>query len=265
MSPRLSRSRRAPRILLSFDVEEFDVPLEYGQTLDPQTQLQVSVQGLDRLLELLDRLEIPATFFVTAHFAQHFPDRLKHMAEKHEIASHGFYHSQFQAKDLATSRWVLQKLTGQPIYGFRMARLQPVEDKAIIQAGYRYNTSLNPTYLPGRYNHFFKPRLPYRTQGLIQIPVSVTPLIRFPLFWLSFKNLPPWLYQAACRWALTTDRQLNLYFHPWEFAPIQDYGLPKYIGEPCGLKLLNRLETQLQWLKTQGVFVTFSEFLSSIP
>jgi hypothetical protein len=34
-----------------------------------------------------------------------------------------------------------------------MAGLQPVDDAEIEKAGYEYNSSMNPTYIPGRYNN----------------------------------------------------------------------------------------------------------------
>jgi peptidoglycan/xylan/chitin deacetylase (PgdA/CDA1 family) len=249
-----------PQILVSFDLEEFDVPEEYGQVLDDAEKLRVGCEGLDAVLAMLDRLDIPATFFITAHFAENFPDRLRHMAKRYEIASHGYYHGRFELDDLTSSRQVLRQITGQPIAGFRMARLQPVSEGAIVAAGYRYNSSMNPTYLPGRYNHFFQPRLAYRSGALLNIPVSVTPLIRFPLFWLSFKNLPLWLYKLLSAWNIQTDRQLNLYFHPWEFANIQSYQLPQYIRQPCGPALITKLEKYLRWLDRQGKLITFSQF-----
>ncbi len=249
---------RPKQIFLSFDIEEFDVPLEYGRSIDMTEQFRVSALGLGAILDLLDRLKIRATFFITAHFAQHHPEAIARIAQTHEIASHGFYHSQFDVADLAKSRQVLQQLSGQPVLGFRMARLQPVEELAIASAGYRYNSSLNPTWLPGRYNHLAKPRKPTWSGTLLTIPVSVTPLIRFPLFWLSFKNLPLGLYKILSAWTLGCDRCLNLYFHPWEFAPIQDYGLPGYISRHSGAEMLQRLEAHLIWLNKKGVFATFN-------
>lgn len=250
---------RPKRIFLSFDIEEFDVPLEYGRSIDMPEQFRVSALGLEAILDLLDRLAIPATFFITAHFAQNHPDAIARIAKTHEIASHGFYHAQFDVADLAASRQVLQQLTGQAVVGFRMARLQPVDDRAIATAGYRYNSSLNPTWLPGRYNHLAKPRRPNWSGPVLNIPVSVTPLIRFPLFWLSFKNLPLGLYKLLSAWTLRCDRDLNLYFHPWEFVAIGAYGLPSYISRRSGPAMLQRLEDYLIWLKQKGHFVTFSD------
>ncbi len=253
--------RPRPQILLSFDLEEFDVPEEYGQSIAPAERLRVGLEGLDALLRMLDRQQIPATFFVTAYFAENFPDRIQALAARnYEIASHGFYHDSFTVADLAESRVVLRRISGQPVTGFRMARLQPLAEAAIAAAGYHYNSSMNPTYLPGRYNNLGRPRLAYRSAELLNIPVSVTPLIRFPLFWLSFKHLPLWLYKLLSAWTLSHDRAINLYFHPWEFAAIGHYQLPRYIRQPCGGALLARLEQYLQWLQHRGDFVTFADF-----
>ncbi|MBN8564424.1 MAG: hypothetical protein J0L70_28215 [Leptolyngbya sp. UWPOB_LEPTO1] len=50
-------------ILLSFDVEGFDVPEEYGQPLDKTIKFKASAEGLDHGLALLDRLETYLNWF----------------------------------------------------------------------------------------------------------------------------------------------------------------------------------------------------------
>ncbi|HEY9809025.1 MAG TPA: polysaccharide deacetylase family protein [Halomicronema sp.] len=247
-------------ILLSFDVEEFDIPEEYGQKIEDFEKFQVSLEGLKGVLAILEKLDIKATFFITANFAMTYPSLVIKMAEKYEIASHGFYHSSFEIEDLKKSRKVLSEISGQKILGFRMARLKPLDDNYIEEAGYKYNSSMNPTYLPGRYNNFFKPRTAYYSNTLLNIPVSVTPIIRFPLFWLSFKNFPLFLIKLASKFTLNNDRYLSLYYHPWEFANISKYPLPIYVKKLDGEAMLSRLETYLMWLKTQGKFIGFSEF-----
>lgn len=247
-------------VLLSFDVEEFDIPEEYGQTLGEREKFRVSLQGLEPILRLLERLNIRATFFTTAHFALHHQPLIRAIAQTHEIASHGFYHSSFELADLASSKHTLEQITQAPISGFRMARLQKVNDHAIESAGYAYNSSMNPTYLPGRYNNFFAQRTAYYSQQLLNIPVSVTPLIRFPLFWLSFKNFPLPLYQLASLLTLQCDRYLSLYFHPWEFTDLSAYGLPSYVKRHSGKPMLVRLERYLIWLRSQADFITYADF-----
>jgi peptidoglycan/xylan/chitin deacetylase (PgdA/CDA1 family) len=212
------------------------------------------------VLLLLERLNIQATFFTTAYFALQHQSLIQAIAERHEIASHGFYHSSFEVTDLARSKQALETVVNRPIGGFRMARLQKVNDSAIAGAGYAYNSSMNPTYLPGRYNNFFQPRTAYYADSLLNIPVSVTPVARFPLFWLSFKNLPLPLYQAASWITLRCDRYLSLYFHPWEFTDISAFQLPRYIKRRSGQAMLDRLERYLTWLKPQADFITYADF-----
>ena len=53
-------------ILLSFDIEEFDVPREHGVDYDPIRQgMEVSRCGTARILDILRAAGVRATFFVT--------------------------------------------------------------------------------------------------------------------------------------------------------------------------------------------------------
>jgi peptidoglycan/xylan/chitin deacetylase (PgdA/CDA1 family) len=252
------------RILLSFDVEEFDVPLEFGQAIPEDEQFRVSRQGLADILELLDRTGVVATFFTTANFAMHHPDLVRQIAARHEVASHGYVHGTFTEADLARSKAELERITGQPVVGFRRAKMAATGAQPILNAGYRYNSSENPTWIPGRYNGFFDSRRPYFSGDLLNIPASVTPLVRFPLFWLSFKNFPLLAIKAASGWTLYADGCLNLYFHPWEFTNLSGYRLPRYIKRIDGRALTVRLEKYLHWLEGRGErraqFITFREY-----
>ena len=61
-------------VLLNFDLEEFDLPLEYGEKISKNNQLEFSLKGLKKLVSLLDSQEIKATFFTTASFALKYPE-----------------------------------------------------------------------------------------------------------------------------------------------------------------------------------------------
>ena len=183
-------------IFLSFDIEEFDNPLSYTKTLNFEQQMSISKIGTVRILELLLQEKVKATFFCTANFALHATDLIDRMVnEGHEVASHGYYHATFEQKDLGESKRVLEQLTGTTILGFRMPNMAPLEALPVIEAGYKYNSSLNPTFLPGKYNNLNKPRRIFYENGLCQIPASVSALFRIPLFWLSLHNFPINIYK----------------------------------------------------------------------
>ena len=256
-------------VLLSFDIEEFDMPFEYGKTLDFQEQISISKEGTIEILNILKKYNIKATFFCTANFANNAPNLIKKMIlENHEVASHGYYHSDFKNEHLKQSKVTLEKITGEPVLGFRMARMMPVDEDEIFKAGYTYNTSINPTYLPGRYNNFSKPRTYFTEKEVLQIPASVTPLLRIPLFWLTFHNLPLPVYKYLCIQTYAKDKYLNLYFHPWEFTNLANkdrFGFPAYIRKNSGNKMTERMDSLIKYLiKNNYSFGTFKDFISSL-
>ena len=240
-------------ILLSFDIEEFDMPFEYGKTISFEDQIDISIQGTTVILDLLEKHQITATFFSTVIFAENAPKIMQRIVNNgHEVASHSYYHSDFKVQHLKESREKLEKITNLKVTGYRMPRMQPVDEKEIFKAGYVYNSSLNPTYLPGRYNNFFKPRTYFKQDGVWQIPASVSPIIRFPLFWLSFHNLSLWLYKILIKSTLRKDKYLNLYFHPWEFTDLKDkdrFGFPCYVSKNSGKAMKDRFENLIVWMK----------------
>jgi peptidoglycan/xylan/chitin deacetylase (PgdA/CDA1 family) len=252
-------------VLLSFDLEEFDMPMEYGKTIDFSDQIKVSAEGTSTVLDILIHYNIKATFFSTVVFATHAGKLIKRILDEgHELASHGYFHSVFEEKHLLESKVELERLSGSPVKGFRMARMMPVDEHTIQEAGYVYNSSLNPVYLPGRYNNFFKPRTKYVTDKLIHLPASATPMLRIPLFWLSFHNFPLWLYKAACSRTINQDGYLNTYFHPWEFTDLKNpsYGLPAFVSFNSGKKMTNRFQELLGWMKDKGYsFSTINDFV----
>jgi peptidoglycan/xylan/chitin deacetylase (PgdA/CDA1 family) len=252
-------------VLLSFDIEEFDVPAEHGVQIPLQEQIEVSRQGTCRILEILAANNVKATFFCTATFAIHAPQIIQKIKDGgHEIASHGYYHSAFKVSDLEDSRKKLEEISGCKILGYRMARMMPVDEREIFNAGYVYNSSINPTFIPGRYNNFGVSRTWFMRDGVMQIPASVSPVLRFPLFWLSFHNLPQWLYRFFAARALKKDGYLNIYFHPWEFADIKkrEYNLPYIIVHNSGADMVRRVDAFIKHWKERGEsFGTLEEFV----
>jgi len=258
---------RKPVFLLSFDMEEFDLPEEYGVAVSENERIKISKIGAGRILDVLDKTGIHATMFITEYFAERCPELVQRMVKSgHEIASHGMNHTRFEPADLKKSREYLEKITGKPVTGFRMARLVPVSKEEILRAGYEYESSENPVWIPGRYNNLRKPLLPYREScGLIQYPVSAVPLFRIPLFWLSFKNFPLPVYKMLAKCAIKGTGYFNIYSHPWEYcasAADPQWKIPGYLTRHAGMKMEERLKNLILYLKKSGDFMTFQEAVS---
>lgn len=242
------------------------MPFEYGREIPLSEQLSISQEGCHVILDLLKQYNASATFFSTVVFAQHAPSILERIRQEgHELASHGFYHSAFSNEHLLDSRVALEKLSGLAVNGFRMPRMMPVDEDAIAEAGYRYNSSINPVWLPGRYDNRNKPRTIFQERKVWQLPASATPALRVPLFWLSFHNFPLAAYFSMCRTTISRDGYLNLYFHPWEFTDLSSprLGMPWYVRRNSGKAMRERFDRMLHWMRSSDhTFSTISAFLA---
>lgn len=253
-------------ILLSFDTEEFDVPREHGVDISLEEGMRVSVEGTTRILDCLKSNGVRATFFCTGNFAEQAPRLIRRiMDEGHEVACHGVDHWKPVPEDVWRSKNILERVAGVPMHGYRQPRMFPVSDDALAEAGYLYNSSLNPAFVPGRYMHLTTPRRWFMKGEVMQIPASVTPLLRFPLFWLSLHNLPQWLYNAMVRRVLRHDGYFVTYFHPWEFYDLKEhpeYKMPYIIRNHSGVDMVNRLDRLVKMMKRRDAeFITYTEFV----
>jgi len=229
-----------------------------------EDKVKVSHDGMMRVLDVLSQTGIRATMFITWYFAEHCPDVMDRMiADGHEIASHGMNHTHFEPAHLEQSRHLLEQRSGQRVVGFRMARLAPVKKEDILKAGFQYESSLNPIWLPGRYSNLGQPLLPFKEDcGLRQYPISAVPWCRFPLFWLSFKNLPLFAYKWLTRFAIGRTKYYNMFSHPWEYneaARDKKWKIPGYVTRHAGPDQCERLRSLIEYLKQFGEFRTFRD------
>ena len=256
--------KKTPSILLTFDIEEFDLPLEYGIGISADEQMKLGKDGLDIIENILSCNSITSTLFTTANFALRFPSKIRDLGQKHEIASHTFYHSSYHDRDLKNSREVLEDITTKKVFGLRIPRMKITEMALIKQAGYIYDSSVNPTWIPGRYNNLNKSRKLYTENGITEVPASVSPNLRIPLFWLAFKNFPYVYFKRIALQCLKKDGYLSLYFHPWEFTDLTSYALPAFIKRKSGIELLEKLKRLITDLKKEGEFITINSFLEDL-
>ena len=200
--------------------------------------------------------------FTTAFFAEHFQNDVRILSQRHEIASHTVFHSSFKEEDLIESKEKLEHITGKPVRGLRMPRMQWINADAVLNAGYKYNSSINPTWIPGRYNNLALPRKIFLEKGLVQLPVAVTPHCRIPLFWLTFKHMAFSLFLKLTLQTLRHDGYICLYFHPWEFLDMSHYKLPFYFKKAGNEKLFQKLKKLIQHLSGEAEFTTCNQFVS---
>jgi peptidoglycan/xylan/chitin deacetylase (PgdA/CDA1 family) len=108
-------------VLLSFDIEEFDLPKEFNQPIKKSEMYEISKKGLIEIVKLTSKHKIDATFFITANFALKYPKLVKEISNFHEIASHGYSHSDSYIKSLSKTKkakQALEKIINKKVEGF---------------------------------------------------------------------------------------------------------------------------------------------------
>ncbi|MGV7206276.1 XrtA system polysaccharide deacetylase [Oxalobacteraceae bacterium A2-2] len=196
--------------------------------------------NLERMLALLARHGVHATFFMLGWVAQRHPQLVRAiLAGGHELASHGHAHRRVSEQDRAefrqdilVSKAILEDVGGSAVLGYRApsfsiagANLWALDE--LQAAGYRYSSSIYPV----RHDHYGMPDAPrfaWRPrgpQGMLELPISTVRLLRrnYPAGGGGYFRLYPY---RLSRWAL---RRINLherqagifYVHPWELDPGQ--------------------------------------------
>lgn len=256
----------ATALLFTIDVEEFDLPGEYGIPFPEDDTFALGEEGLGRLAALLDRHRVPATLFATASFARRFPETLRTMqARGSEIGLHAAEHRHdygamppAEARSLlGAARAELRERFRAPVEGYRANRFRPPPRAVLRELGFRWTSNLHPAWVPGAYDNRHRPRTIHQDDGLLEVPVSATPRWRLPVSWFWMRNLGLAYLKAASRRAWHGTGYLHVYIHPWEAAD-----LPRLPGLPLkgrlsvrrtGGPFLKLLDGFLSWAARQGL------------
>ena len=249
------------------------------------------VEPTRRILALLARRGVRATFFVLGEVATHYPELVREIAAAgHEIGCHGFSHVDIDllgpdgfAVELRRSRDLLAQLVGREVVGYRAPNLL-LRDYMIpiLRAhGFRYDASVcTARSLLGKdFGHEHVAVNPYRFRerfsrpdpegDLLEIPLPTFPILRLPaatgiltrvagVFWTM----------AALRAALRTG-DAQYYFHPYEMGPRPR--IPLSLKERLFLRRLGpwmegAVERIIENLERAGArFVTGEELLGHLP
>ena len=207
------------------------------------------------LLDLLDELEVKATFFVLGITARAHPGLVQEVARRgHEIGCHGhshqLVHSQTRqefADDLAEARRTVEELTGKVPIGYRAPAFSITADcpwahDVLVEQGFAYDASRHDS-----------PRIHQRMAGAGTVPYPVAAsagtLWEFPVaVWRGRLGRLP--VGGASYWAVLPTTAIlgglaragphaGLYLHPQELDPQRlDPGLPG--GAPLGVRARGR-------------------------
>ena len=195
----------APTVAFTVDVEPDCPPFLRGY--------RGIEQGLPALLDVLQQLKVPATFFATGDVALRFPRAVAQIVEQgHELACHGMTHAAFTSLDrsaasdeITRSADILREFSS--VTSFRAPYLRfPDEYLDLLDASEFELDSSQALYKAAYYRPRAKPRPQTRIR---RVPASVTS---------SVLRLPQ-AVRGAYLGVLSSP--VVLFVHPWEFVDLR--------------------------------------------
>ena len=258
-------------VTLSFD---FDAESLWFETFKQPTPSPLSRGeygarvGVGKILDLLDRYAIPATFFIPAWSAETYPDHCKEIARRgHEVGYHGYYHESVvgmrpeKERDLMQRGMaVLERVTGQRPRGNRSVPFDLGSNTPTLleELGFVYDSSLmgadNPYWV----------KVGGREHRIVELPVSWemddAPYFIFSYFpYMSGLWSPDHVYsiwQQEFDGAYQEDGLYLLTMHPQiigrrsRIAMLER--LIQYINQHDGVWWATHLQIAQDWLARQG-------------
>jgi len=204
-------------------------------------------QGMPRLLELLAKEQVPATFFCTGDVARKHPEIVRRLvADGHELGCHGDTHARFGAMDRATAERELAdagkrlRAFGCEVTSFRAPNLDfpPAFVPLLAAHGFRLDSSQGK-HKPGSF--FVAPsRVTTPDGGVERVPATIAP---------SAVRLPRPIRHAL--FARMRD-PVVFFFHPWEFVDVTHEPIPLDCRFLTGEPALASLRQTIDWFRRRG-------------
>jgi peptidoglycan/xylan/chitin deacetylase (PgdA/CDA1 family) len=167
-------------VALSFDVDNATVPLSRGQlgSEDLSRGMYGAIDGLPRILALLDRRSVPASFFIPAVSAALNPEMVTAILsrKRHEIGVHGWIHEHLgvlnneaeEQRLLNKSIEFLTKALGKRPVGYRAPSwaMSRFTMKQVKEAGFLYDSSLMAS------DNAYEITIDGQPSGVIELPIE---------------------------------------------------------------------------------------------
>jgi polysaccharide deacetylase family protein (PEP-CTERM system associated) len=238
-----------------------------------------------RMLDLFDRCEVRATFFVTGRIAEAAPDLVREVAARgHEIAAAGDHGWDLQDLDRARfreeviqARERLERIVGRQVVGYRVASawLSPADVwilDVLADAGYRYDSSIRPALLSNADKVWRRLRKHERdsNQAFDEMPVSSIGLfgLRVPIAGGGpFRHFPEYLTKrAVAHWDRHRSEPYVLHLRTWEL----DTDQPRISAPPLYARIrhyrnLRRMPRLLEEVLSAYRFTSVAEHLTLRP
>ncbi len=271
--------------VMTIDVEDWYQSNDFNFSPECWDNFESRVEDNTRkILEMLDKYETKATFFVLGSVAKQHPKLVRECVEKgHEIGSHGMWHKMVNRlsreefiRDLRESREIIEQIAGKKVVYYRAASWSISRKilwmlEVLEEEGFLCDSSVQPFRTPlsgmnGAPYFPFHPVINSRTLRLVEFPSTVLRVGRLNLPFaggLYLRSLPGGLIKRALR-RVNKERPGMVYIHPWEADTKQPrLRVPPHIAFAHYSNLSTTLE-KLEMLLQEFEFAPLGEIISSV-
>ena len=266
--------------IMSVDLEDYfcDLPFEEWSKYESRV-----VGNTEMILDLFEKYEVKATFFVLGYIAEQFPELIKKISELgHEIASHSYAHIDLRKvskekfeDDFIKSKNILEKITGKKVQGFRAPFFSINKNNywvfEILSKNISYDSSVFPVKtqlygIPNAPRNIYKPSLKNivnedKNGKLIEIPMATyrIPVIgNLPIaggFYLRF--FPYWFMKSGIKKLNSQGKPAMIYIHPKDLDPkmprIEEYSWYYYFNLKSAVKKFEKLLNDFKFSTAEDV------------
>lgn len=265
---------------LTVDIED-GISLAMRDAFSVKTKQTNRVATLTKkVLQLLDKHGVKATFFVLGQVAEKFPGLVKQIADEgHELGVHGYHHVQFfkmtreQAlEEINSAKKLIENISGCQVFGHRAPAFSITPETkwgldVIAEAGFRYDSSV----MPIRGNRYGWPGFPReictiktpKGHKLTEVPLSTISIMggQIPVCGGGYLRLfPEWITKKAFE-KITENRPAIVYLHPYELdtQPYPDY----YFDELARAGFLKRNKMKSMWINRKTIYPKLESLLEN--
>jgi len=228
--------------ILGIDFEEWYHPELIKDHVKNDQKIPKIFKGIDIILDLLNKHNISATFFVVGEILQHDPELIdKIISNDHEIAFHTMHHDRVDSLNFSNKfddeLKEFKKLTNDKSKGFRAPTFSLNEKSSfIIKMLEKYNYIYDSSIMPAKTSMYGNPnadKKPYKITSenlennsengkLWEFPLMVTKLLgkQIPAaggFYL--RTLPLYMIKNAIKNYENEHMPACFYVHSWELTP----------------------------------------------
>lgn len=176
----------------------FTLDLEDDWSFDDPALDHRIFDHLDEFVALISALDVPLSVFVVGRTLERYPEKIDRIrsALDCEFHLHSYQHDLSKSYDFETEvrrgMEAYRGFFGRDPVGYRapQGNIEPHEFRTLQTLGFDFDSSVFPSYRPGKYNNLTAPLEPYTPDtapSLVEIPVGAFPGLRIPVAHSYFK------------------------------------------------------------------------------